>query len=275
MTRIEHKLSQFADDTSLNLDGSEKSLNEALLELDWYAKLSGLNINFTKTQVVWIGSKKYSNDTLGQHRNLSWGKTSFKLLGINFDVDLDKIVNINYNERILKIKKLIKIWSKRNLTVIGKISVVKTLILPVLNHLIITLPNPTQDILKKVNELIFTFIWSSPVHRVKKELLQKDFCEGGLKMINLNLFILALKTTWVRKLFRTECKWDNILFSTINQEKLFNFGNGYISYIKENVVKNKFWKDVFHAWNTFIDKEENFTWEYFLSSPLWMNKTIK
>ena len=94
-------------------------------------------------------------------------------------------------------------------------------------------------------------------------------------MINLKLFILALKTTWVRKLFRTECKWDNILFSTINQEKLFNFGNGYISYIKENVVKNKFWKDVFHAWYTFIDKEENFTWEYFLSSPLWMNKTIK
>ena len=70
---------------------------------------------------------------------------SFLKLGINFDVDLDKIVNINYNERILQIKKLhvIKIWSKRNLTVIGKITVVKTLILPVLNHLIITLPNPT------------------------------------------------------------------------------------------------------------------------------------
>ena len=150
----------------------------------------------------------------------------------------------------------------------------KTLILPVLNHIIITLPNPTQDILKKVSELIFTFIWNSPVHRVIKKLLQKDFCEGGIKMINLNLFILALKTTWVRKLFRTECKWDNILFSTINQEKIFNFGNGYISYIKEN-VKNKFWKNVFHAWYTFIDKEENFTWEYFLSSPLWMNKTIK
>ena len=106
-------------------------------------------------------------------------------------------------------------------------------------------------------------------------MLQKDFCEGGLKMININLIILALKTTWVRKLFRTECKWDNILFSTINQQKIFNFGNGYISYIKENVVKNKFWKDVFHAWNTFIDKEENFTWEYFLFSPLWMNKAIK
>jgi hypothetical protein len=70
-------------------------------------------------------------------------------------------------------------------------------------------------------------------------------------MINLNLFILALKTNWVRKLFRTEYKWENILCSTINQEKIFNFDNGYISYIKENVVKNKFWKDVFHAFTFF------------------------
>jgi hypothetical protein len=64
---------------------------------------------------------------------------SFLKLGINFDVDLDKIVNINYNERILPIKKLIKIWSKRNLTVIGKITVVKTLIFTCLkspNHYI-------------------------------------------------------------------------------------------------------------------------------------------
>ena len=74
-------------------------------------------------------------------------------MSINFDVDMYKFVNINYNEKIVQIKKLFKIWSKRNLT--GKITVVKTLILPVLNHLIITFPNPAQDILQKVNELIF------------------------------------------------------------------------------------------------------------------------
>ena len=34
MTEAEHKLSQFADDTSLILDGKEKSLSEALAELD-------------------------------------------------------------------------------------------------------------------------------------------------------------------------------------------------------------------------------------------------
>ena len=78
VTRIEYKLSQFADDTSLILDGTEESLDEALEELDWYAKISGLKINFSKTQVIWIGRKKYSTDTLCPNRNLSWGATTFK-----------------------------------------------------------------------------------------------------------------------------------------------------------------------------------------------------
>ena len=275
ITRVEHKLSQFADDTSLILDGSEESLNEALLELDWYAKLSGLNINFSKTQVVWIGSKKYSRDILCPNRNLSWGKTTFKLLGINFDVNLDKIIDINYTDRMLQIKNLIHTWSKRNLTCIGKITVVKTLILPVINHLILTLPNPSNEIIKKINDLLFTFIWNSPVHRVKKEVLQKDYSEGGLKMINLASFIIALKSTWVRKLFSTECKWQNILLSKVDKEKIFQLGNGYsFNIIKQNIT-NRFWCDVFNAWQMIVDKEDNNDWDYFLSSPIWMNKNIK
>ena len=45
LAETEHKLSQFADDTSLILDGKEKYLSEALAELDWFAKISGLDIN--------------------------------------------------------------------------------------------------------------------------------------------------------------------------------------------------------------------------------------
>jgi hypothetical protein len=34
---------------------------------------------------MWIGSKKYSSDRLCENWNLSWGKTTFTVLGINFD----------------------------------------------------------------------------------------------------------------------------------------------------------------------------------------------
>jgi hypothetical protein len=41
----EHEISQFADDTSVILDRSEESLNETLLELEWFKKISGLKLN--------------------------------------------------------------------------------------------------------------------------------------------------------------------------------------------------------------------------------------
>jgi len=41
----------------LILDGKEKSLSEAPAELDWFAKISGLNINFSKTQLYGLAVK--------------------------------------------------------------------------------------------------------------------------------------------------------------------------------------------------------------------------
>ena len=60
INNTEIKLSQYADDTSAYLDGSQTSLEETLNELDIFANISGLKTNFDKTQVVWIGSNKYS-----------------------------------------------------------------------------------------------------------------------------------------------------------------------------------------------------------------------
>ena len=58
VTDTEFKLSQYAYDTTLLLDGSEGSLKHSLLTLKLYASFSGLNINVGKTKVVWIGSMK-------------------------------------------------------------------------------------------------------------------------------------------------------------------------------------------------------------------------
>jgi hypothetical protein len=41
--------------------------------------------------------------------------------------------------------------------------------------------------------MLYTFIWKSSVNRVKKDIMQKEYQEGGFKMINIHSFILALK----------------------------------------------------------------------------------
>ena len=126
----EHKLSQYADDTLFLLDGTSKSLNATLDVLYDNSHFSGLKVNFEKTHAVWIGIKKYSTASIKTRWKLSWGKTDFKLLGINFHIDLDKMQQINYKEKVQIIRSLIKLWNRRYLTPLGKITVIKTLLLP-------------------------------------------------------------------------------------------------------------------------------------------------
>ena len=68
----EFNLLQFADNTSIFLDVSEKSFNETLNSLSKFSELSGLRINFNKTQVVWIGKKKYTFDAIESKWKLIW-----------------------------------------------------------------------------------------------------------------------------------------------------------------------------------------------------------
>ena len=49
---VECKLSQYADDTTMILDGSELSLSRTLLLLDNFAISSGLKIKYEKTEVL-------------------------------------------------------------------------------------------------------------------------------------------------------------------------------------------------------------------------------
>ena len=205
----EIKFSQYADDASAFLDGSKQSLEEILQELETFADISGLKTNFDKTQVVWIGAKKYSTDSIKTRWKLSWGTTQFKLLGVIFNVDLDKIVDINYKDKIAQVKNLIKIWQRRFLTPLGKVTVIKTLILPKITHLLIALPNPNYDFLKNINSIFYDYLWNGRA-KIKQTIVIKQYLEGGLKMINLKAFSQALKITW-NELYNIDDKaWENI-----------------------------------------------------------------
>lgn len=91
--------------------GSPESLNGILIELDNLANNSGLRINFTKTKMVWIGSKKISKDVFHHMRwKLTWNNTTFDLLGIKFSVNLHEMPELNYKSKLLEIEQTIKQW---------------------------------------------------------------------------------------------------------------------------------------------------------------------
>ena len=69
MKDTEFKISLFADNTSIFLYGLNDSLNNTPYELERFAKISGLKINFDKTQVVWVGSKNTVQTQLERNGN--------------------------------------------------------------------------------------------------------------------------------------------------------------------------------------------------------------
>ena len=60
--------------------------------------------------------------------------TKFGLLGIKFLINLDDMIYINYKYVMEKIEKIVISWKFRNLTPIGKNTVIKALVIPKLNQ---------------------------------------------------------------------------------------------------------------------------------------------
>ena len=100
----EFSITQYADDTTLFLDGSQSSLIAALNTLELFGSFSGLRMNTEKAKVIWIEKKRYAKEKL-LNRGLIWGCTNFDLLGLKFSINLDSILKSNFEESYLKLKR--------------------------------------------------------------------------------------------------------------------------------------------------------------------------
>ena len=138
----EIKIVQFADNATLFLDGTESSLQEALNIIEIFGSYSGLKMNKEKSELIWIGNMKNSSKELSKNTPMSWGSTDFKLLGITFSTNIESIPQKNYSPLLQNVEQTINAWNKRKLSPLGKITVIKTLIVSKFIHMFQTLPAP-------------------------------------------------------------------------------------------------------------------------------------
>ena len=108
MGEVKHKLSQFADDTTLILDGSEGSFRRAIEVLDGFQVTSGLKVTYENTKVLWVGSAKNRGPIECNKPDISWVEGKVFALGVWFATDRNEMLRSNYDERIGKIKNVMK-----------------------------------------------------------------------------------------------------------------------------------------------------------------------
>ena len=267
------KITQFADDTTLLLNGTVCSLQAALNLLEVFGSISGLKINCEKTKIIWIGSKKHSKEKLDVTSHLKWGETEFTLLGINFSTDINKIPKINFKNAILCAQKLIRYWQYRNLTPIGRIAVIKSLILPKFNHLFVSLPTP-ERFLKEINTLIFGYLWAGKPEKISRQNLFKKYQNGGLKMIDIYKFEKSQKVSWSKRIAsQNDRAWYKFLTEAVkNICNVTSLGGEWCSSILKKV--NPFWTNVLRNWMLICERNTVTCNQDILHSALWFNKHI-
>ena len=272
----EYKISQLADDTTLFLK-SKQDITKALNIIEVFGSLSGLILNRQKSQGIKLGDKGIIEDDFEQ---IDWTCPAVKALGVYFGINAEFTSAKNWNLKVEKLEKLITQWQKRKLTMIGRIQIVKSLLIPQITYLTTVICMP-KNILKRVEHLIYKFIWDNKSEKVKRTTLIKNFKEGGLKMIDLQAHIKTLQSKWILKLLdKDEGQWKILPKYYYNK-----FGKNLII-LKFNLDNIKslpnvdtiplFYREVLNAWYTIKDTNQIPNEPVKIGNQIiWGNKYIK
>ena len=194
----EIKISLYADDTTLILHGSRASFQNSLQILEFFRAISGLRLNYKKTEALWIGANAGSEEKLCPENDLRWMSDKVKTLGVWLSTDPEIMLKANYEEKITRLKASLGCWELRRLSLLGKITVLKSLIVSQLTYILSPLPT-NQCAIDEVNTLFFKFLWDGKGDKIKRDIMISEYEDGGVKMIDIRLFTQALKLSWVKK----------------------------------------------------------------------------
>ena len=190
------------------MDGTKSLIERSFLLLNIFAKLSGLKVNYEKTEALWIGSFKNRTDKLTINPIIKWSFRKVKALGAWFSTSKEEAVMLNYQEKEEKISKILSCWQLRRLTLIGKVTVIKSLAASQLVYIMSSLRS-SQSYLKEIHQLLYNFLWDGRGDKIKRSVILNEYKDGGLKMLDIQSFNCALKSKWVKKYLEdnNQAKW--------------------------------------------------------------------
>ena len=267
----EVRITQYADDTVLFLEDAPRSMQGALQELNTFSKFSGLSLNVEKTSCLRIGVQQQQNSS--ESFGCKWVQ-QIKILGITFSNNNSEITKINIEPKILQVKKEMAQWRRINLTPLGKITVIKSLLLSKLVHLLTALPNPPQDDLKQLERMFFSFLWQGKRDPIKRAKAVQSFAAGGLNMVDMHAYVRSLKLSWMNRLMTSEAMWTKLAENELpNIVNILQFGSEKLQRVRSK-ISNPFWKDVLEAFSRFSIDYDPETPEI-LTESLWFSDYSK
>ena len=273
---VEYRLSQYADDSALILKDKQSIIN-ALTLIDEFSLISGLSLNISKCEGMWLGTL-CSGDKF--FNGLSCDNKVIKYLGIYVGYDQNECNTKNWKSKLLKFENILLKWKSVKLSLFGKVKLINSLAIPltILNMSILHTP---LSILKNFEKLIFNFLWGK-TDKIKRYVTTSYPRYGGLGVVDIFVKEKALKAVWMTKLYDPSCIINNIFVHYLNNCGItlpillqMNFRD--ITKFEMLTGLPVFFKEIISAYNTckYIKPLEKLSNYEFLTQIIWGNELFK
>ncbi|GKV15062.1 hypothetical protein SLEP1_g25863 [Rubroshorea leprosula] len=234
---------QYADDTILFGKATEENVWAMKGILRAFELVSGLKINFNKSQLVGIG---VDDDWLNK---MAWvlcckkGTLPFKYLGITIGGSCKR--SAFWKPLVDIFERKLATWKGRYLSLGGRITLINSVLssLPVFWMSMYLVPKGTILLLDKIRR---KFLWGGAerekrINWVKWEKVCKEKQFGGLGVKDLRKFNLALLGKWWGRLVRG----DNGLWGKVILEKYGKVGESTYNWLREGFnYGSAWWRDI-------------------------------
>ena len=94
---------------------------------------------------------------LSSHGAVNKGDNLGCINTVSTDCELSASLNCNENEKLEKVKEILRCWKYHRLTLIGKITVIKSLVVSQLVYLLLPLCS-NYKVLNEISNLLYTFL---------------------------------------------------------------------------------------------------------------------
>ena len=267
-------LAQFADDTNLFLKASDKTLREVTRSLALAEKNLGLRVNYQKTTIYRLGSLVKINATYYTQAGYRWSDPPVDILGIHITTNFKMMAEINLTPLLDTARNRIALWSRRNLSLTGRVLIINTFIESLFVYRFSVLPHVSEDFFAEMQQMINSYVWRSKRAKINFDIMKQPKMNGGLRLVDLHNKHLSLLIQWI---FHKDLFVQTALSEAIGTPLGSKFWECNLHHkdLKQTPLnKESFWYGVGVAWCKFNYSEVE-TYEAVINQLLWYNSSIK
>jgi hypothetical protein len=230
---------QYADDTIFLIQDCLEGARNLKFILCLFESMSGLKINFHKSEIYCFGKAKEIEDMYADIFTCPIGNLPMKYLGVS--IDNKKINNSLWVPMVEKLEKRLAGWQGRFLSLGGRLTLLNSCLSNVPLYMLSIYPIP-KSVIRKVDIYRRRLLWQGG-HQTKKYHLVDwaSVCspknQGGLGVLNLEFMNDSLLYKWLWNIENSKGLWQKIIASKYIKGKP-------LIIVKQKQGDSHFWKKI-------------------------------